>query len=143
NSPMNCVTDELDARVCPTPLSTLEELQWIIEQRQLHAVFQPIFDIINHSVTGYEALIRGPAHSQLARPDQLFAAAGEYGMLAKLEYACREEACTAFMRQRLPGKLFLNMTPLSFTDSQYRDGVTMAILRRVQLDPERVVFELT
>ncbi len=140
---MNCVTDELDARVCPNPLSTLEELQWIIEQRQLHAVFQPIFDIINHSVTGYEALIRGPAHSQLARPDQLFAAAGEYGMLAKLEYACREEACTAFMRQRLPGKLFLNMTPLSFTDSQYRDGVTMAILRRVQLDPERVVFELT
>src|SRR5690606_25084647 len=88
-------------------------------------------------------LIRGPADSALARPDQLFAAATEYGMLAKLEYTCREAACTAFMQQQLPGKLFLNMTPLSFTDSQYRDGVTMAILRRLQLDPERVVFELT
>lgn len=140
---MNCVTDDL--QICPLGDSPplLVELQRLVDNRQLKVVFQPIVDVINHSITGFEALIRGPEDSALARPDQLFAAATEYGMLAKLEYTCREAACTAFMQLQLPGKLFLNMTPLSFTDSQYRDGVTMAILRRLQLDPERVVFELT
>ncbi len=47
------------------------------------------------------------------------------------------------MAQSLPGKLFLNMSPLSFTDRHYREGVTREILARVGLAPERVVFELT
>src|SRR5690606_1738855 len=135
---MNCVMDDLQVRPIGDSPPLLVELQRLLDNRQLKAVFQPIVDVVNHSITGFEALIRGPADSALARPDQLFAAATEYGMLAKLEYTCREAACTAFMQQQLPGKLFLNMTPLSFTDSQYRDGVTMAILRRLQLDPERV-----
>ena len=121
----------------------LDELQGIIDQKRLTAVFQPIVDVVNHSIVGFEALIRGPVGSDLARPDQLFAAATDGGLLAVLEYACRETACIAFTQMQLPGKLFLNMTPLSFTDSQYRDGVTMAILRKLKLDPERVVFELT
>ncbi|MDO3384183.1 bifunctional diguanylate cyclase/phosphodiesterase [Gilvimarinus algae] len=118
-------------------------LQDIIDKQQLYAVFQPVINVINCTIVGYEALIRGPSGSGLERPDQLFAAAAGAGQLARLEYACREAACLSFMAQQLPGKLFLNMTPLSFTDSQYRDGVTMAILRRLKLDPERVVFELT
>ncbi len=119
------------------------ELQRIIEQKLLTPVFQPIVDIGSNTIIGYESLIRGPAESPLARPDQLFAAAACNRQLAALEYACREASCTAFVQLNLNGKLFLNMTPLSFTDSQYRDGVTMAILRRLHLDPERVVFELT
>ncbi|WP_020210407.1 bifunctional diguanylate cyclase/phosphodiesterase [Gilvimarinus chinensis] len=119
------------------------QLQDVIESDQLYPVFQPIINVINGSIAGFEALIRGPQGSGLERPDQLFSAAASSGLLARLEYTCREVACQAFMAQRLPGQLFLNMTPLSFTDSQYRDGVTMAILRKLKLDPERVVFELT
>ncbi|HEY7885417.1 MAG TPA: EAL domain-containing protein [Cellvibrionaceae bacterium] len=121
----------------------LHELQTLISQQRLTTVFQPIVDVINHSIIGFEALVRGPADSALARPDQLFTVAARGDLLASLEYACRESACMAFTRLQLPGKLFLNMTPLSFTDSHYRDGVTMAILRKLRLDPERVVFELT
>lgn len=120
-----------------------DQLQALIDANQLYAVFQPIFNIANNHIVGYEALIRGPAGTALATPAQLFAAAANEGQLARLEYACREAACQSFMEQALPGKLFLNMTPLAFTDSQYRDGVTMAILRKLKLDPERVVFELT
>lgn len=123
--------------------SSGEELQRLIDQKLLTPVFQPIIDLDHHSILGFEALTRGPKDSPLAQPNELFAAAVSHKQLAALEYACREAACTAFAKMDLPGKLFLNMTPLSFTDSQYRDGVTLELLRQLNINPERVVFELT
>ncbi len=119
------------------------ELQRIIEHRLLTPVFQPIIGLDTCRILGYEALIRGPENSPLHTPDQLFSVARRTKQLATLEFACRAGSCEKFVALNLSGKLFLNMTPLSFTDSQYRDGVTREILQRVGLSPERVVFELT
>jgi len=119
------------------------ELQRIIEHRLLTPVFQPIIALDSRRILGYEALIRGPENSPLHTPDQLFSTARATRQLAALEFACRAASCEKFVALNLGGKLFLNMTPLSFTDSQYRDGVTREILQRVGLSPERVVFELT
>lgn len=119
------------------------ELQRIIELRLLTPVFQPIIALDSRRILGYEALIRGPENSPLHTPDQLFSVARRTKQLASLEFACRAASCEKFVALNLSGKLFLNMTPLSFTDSQYRDGVTREILQRVGLSPERVVFELT
>lgn len=119
------------------------ELQRIIEFRLLTPVFQPIIALDSRRILGYEALIRGPEASPLHTPDQLFSTARTTKQLASLEFACRAASCEKFVELNLSGKLFLNMTPLSFTDSQYRDGVTREILQRVGLSPERVVFELT
>lgn len=129
--------------VAYSELHVQAELQQIIERRLLTPVFQPIIALDGRRILGYEALIRGPEDSQLHRPDDLFSAARRSKQLAALEYACREASCEQFVALGLGGKLFLNMTPLSFTDSQYRDGVTREILQRVGLSPERVVFELT
>lgn len=132
-----------DQTLPPVQPNKRAALQALIDRKCLSAVFQPIVDLASCAIHGYEALIRGPVGTDLSSPDQLFAAAACNQQLAALEYACREAACTAFAELNLPGKLFLNMTPLSFADPHYRDGVTMGILRWLQLDPERVVFELT
>ncbi|WP_111641950.1 bifunctional diguanylate cyclase/phosphodiesterase [Marinimicrobium alkaliphilum] len=118
-------------------------LQQLIDGRQLTPLFQPIIDWEAQRILGYEALIRGPADSPLHTPDQLFAAARSGHQLAALEFACRAVSCEQFAALGLPGKLFLNMSPLSFTDTEYRDGVTREILQRVGLSAERIVFELT
>lgn len=120
-----------------------QELHQIIQHKKLNAVFQPIIALDNSRILGYEALIRGPNGSQLQQPDALFACAREAKLLALLDFACRERAYQQFAALKLPGKLFLNMSPTSFTDAQYRDGVTREILQRVGLSAERVVFELT
>lgn len=119
------------------------ELRRLIEFKLLSPVFQPIMAVENPRIIGYEALIRGPEDSPLHMPDSLFAVARESRLLAALEFACREVSCERFAELELPGKLFLNMSPISFTDSQYRDGVTREILQRVGLSAERLVFELT
>lgn len=120
-----------------------KELRRLIEFKLLTPVFQPIVAVENPRIIGYEALIRGPDDSPLHTPDALFAVARESHLLAALEFSCREVSCESFAALNLPGKLFLNMSPISFTDSQYRDGVTREILQRVGLSAERVVFELT
>ena len=120
-----------------------KELRRLIEFKLLTPVFQPIVAIENPRIIGYEALIRGPEDSPLHKPDALFAVARESRLLAALEFACRDVSCERFAALNLPGKLFLNMSPISFTDSQYRDGVTREILQRVGLSAERLVFELT
>jgi diguanylate cyclase (GGDEF)-like protein len=120
-----------------------KELRRLIEFKLLTPVFQPIVAVENPRIIGYEALIRGPEDSPLHKPDALFAVARESRLLAALEFACREVSCERFAALDLPGKLFLNMSPISFTDSQYRDGVTREILQRVGLSAERLVFELT
>lgn len=126
-----------------TEITLQKELRRLIEFKLLTPVFQPIVAVENPRIIGYEALIRGPEDSPLHTPDALFAVARECRLLAALEFACREVSCERFAELQLPGKLFLNMSPISFTDSQYRDGVTRAILQRVGLSAERLVFELT
>jgi len=124
-------------------LNMQAELHRIIESRLLVPVFQPIIALDSRRILGYEALIRGPENSPLHTPDQLFSTARSTQQLAALEFACRAASCEKFVELNLGGKLFLNITPLSFTDSQYRDGFTSEILHRVGLNAERVVFELT
>lgn len=120
-----------------------KELRRLIEFKLLEPVFQPIIALDNPRIIGYEALIRGPSDSPLQYPDKLFKVACESRLLASLEFACREVSCERFAELNLPGKLFLNMSPIAFTDSQYRDGVTREILQKVGLGAERIVFELT
>ncbi len=126
-----------------TQITLQKELRRLIEFKLLRPVFQPIMAMENPRIIGYEALIRGPEDSPLHFPDKLFGVARESRLLASLEFACREVSCERFAELNLPGKLFLNMSPIAFTDSQYRDGVTREILQRVGLSAERVVFELT
>ncbi len=133
----------MDFNLSQEHLSRQPELRRILERKLLTPVFQPIVALEHGRILGYEALIRGPEDSELHKPDALFACARHSRLLAALEFASREVSCQQFAELGLPGKLFLNMSPISFTDSQYRDGVTLKILQRVGLSAERVVFELT
>ncbi|HLO62029.1 MAG TPA: GGDEF domain-containing protein [Azonexus sp.] len=121
----------------------LAELQRILDKGQLYPVFQPILDFRVRAILGYEALIRGPEGSSLARPDQLFAIAARYQMSLQLEHACREASLRAFAAQRLAGRLFLNVTPGCLLDTRLMNGHTRELLTELGIAPNRIVLELT
>ncbi|TQV74273.1 GGDEF domain-containing protein [Exilibacterium tricleocarpae] len=123
--------------------STQQQLQHLIAERRLTPVFQPVVSLEGPQILGYEALIRGPENTALHTPAQIFAAARDTRLLAALEFACREVSCRRFMELELPGKLFLNMSPLSFTDGVCKADVIEEVLKEIGLDAERIVFELT
>ena len=76
----------------------------------IEPVFQPIFDLRDGSVVGYEALARGRGGNGLASPEALFAAAREHGRVAELDRACREVALECALDGGLgaPFCLFIN-----------------------------------
>jgi diguanylate cyclase (GGDEF)-like protein len=120
-----------------------KEVRSIITDGLLHPVFQPILDFRARAYLGYEALIRGPANSPLHRPDKLFAAARQAGLARELEHACREASLRAFAHHRLPGRLFLNVTPGCLLDERLMNGETRQLLTDLGIAANRVVIELT
>ena len=116
----------------------------VLDAQALEYEFQPIADIGRASVLGYEALMRGPAGSDLRSPDELLRVAKSAGRMAELERQACLGAIAAFAAQGLPGKLFLNLSARMIEYFALDHGREM--LERAQqagLSPGRLVLELT
>ncbi len=125
------------------PVGSLESLERIITSRDLYPVFQPVFEFSEPVISGYEALIRGPSDSELHSPIMLFETAKKFNLIPALEYVCRDISCEYFARNRLPGKLFLNISPMSFIDNNHENGVTTQIIQKHGISADRIVIELS
>ncbi len=119
------------------------ELQKILDGRQVTAVFQPIVHLPGQRIYGYEALSRGPAHSPLQAPAELFRVARQTGDLGRLEQLCLETACQTFAGLQLPGQLFLNISPPTLLDNPDWLPHLLALLERLDLPPQRITLEIT
>jgi diguanylate cyclase (GGDEF)-like protein len=118
-------------------------LDAILARRSLTAFFQPIIEFAGGRIFGYEGLIRGPVNTPLHAPIHLFKAAEKLGRLAELERLCRHVVLESFVAQQLPGRLFLNISPECLLLRDFREGETLRLIRRLELDPSRVIIELT
>ena len=125
------------------PTTHVKELLWILENRALSPLFQPIIDIGKQRIYGYEALIRGPSDSPLHAPIKLFDAASRCGQLTNLEFLCHQVSALQFNRLSLPGKLFINTSPVSLLEADYPSKETLEILESFGIAPQRVVIELS
>ncbi len=107
----------------------------------VRSVFQPIVVLATGQVAAYEALARGPV-GPLERPDQLFAAAREAGLLAELDEACRRAAFRGALTHGLlaPVTLFVNVEPEVLDTAPLADLLDLAAAEPGEL---RVVLEIT
>ena len=126
-----------------TMTEQLNALSSILAQSGLHSLFQPIISLSERRIVGYEALSRGPSNSPLHSPISLFAVARQAGRLSELEMTCRLSACRRFSEQKLPGKLFLNVSPESLLEPTHQPGRTLQLLQHFGINPSNVVIELT
>ncbi|MBC3809459.1 GGDEF domain-containing protein [Undibacterium seohonense] len=121
----------------------LIQLKKIIEERQLSARFQPIIQMSDGLVLGYEGLIRGPSDSPLHSPLHLFQAAAEHSLSVTVEHLCRRIVLEQFKLLNLPGKLFLNVSPECLLQRDAKHGDTLNYIHELGINPENVIIELT
>jgi EAL domain-containing protein (putative c-di-GMP-specific phosphodiesterase class I) len=92
------------------PVGGLDE---VIRAGRIRSVFQPIVDVENGALVGYEALARGPRGSAFETPDQMFGIARSEGRLAQLDEACQRAALAGAHAAGIeaPLTLFVNAEP--------------------------------
>lgn len=125
-------------------LEIRKEFRTLLAKKQLRTVFQPIVNLTNGSILGFEGLTRGPIQSSFQSPLQLFKYAEEYGSLYTLEKIARElafENSSTILRN--DEKLFINLSPQVIYDPSFTPGHTVSLLKQYKLSPQNIVFEIT
>lgn len=123
-----------------TALVGLEEA--LGRKAEFGSVFQEIRDLRDGVAVGYEALLRLPADAGFEGPLNAFRVAAAAGRLPDLEIAALE-AHLAAARDLPPGRLFLNLSALSFVDERLAPEELTRLVRTAGFAPERIVLELT
>lgn len=129
--------------VAPPSDPAFQILRDILDRERLTAVFQPIINLGNGEIMGYEGLIRGPSSTPLQSPLALFGVAQRHGLSLELERVCRKVVIGSFAARDLPGRLFLNVDPECLLQPGFTRGETLRLLEAVGLTPDRIVIELT
>ena len=97
----------------PTSAASPISIDAIIDDRLIRTLFQPVVHLDSRSVTGFEALTRGPVGSALESPMALLQAARSAGRLGELDWLCRAQAMQTAADSGLPEALswLVNVEP--------------------------------
>ena len=123
-----------------------ESLDYIIHNKQIKTVFQPIIALKDGSILGHEALSRLTCESEIENPEMLFTMAEEYNRLWDLELLCRTTALEAAYKFIIPPynkKLFINVNPNIMHYETFKKGFTKSFLMQYKILPQNVIFEIT
>lgn len=119
------------------------ELVKILASELITSVYQPIVNLKDGTILGYEALSRGPENSLLHMPENLFPASHRYEQAEKLDYLCRKQAILAASCLQENQFLFLNADPaILANERQYMDELS-SFLAESSLRKEQIVLEIT
>jgi len=119
-----------------------ERMLEIIQNREIWTAFQPIIDLADRGVMGWEGLSRGPRGSDLELPLVLFGRAARYGVTEELERACRRQAFVDWKVLGERGRLFVNTVPATVRDTSFLGRGVLDYLGP-DLSPQLVTLEIT
>jgi EAL domain-containing protein (putative c-di-GMP-specific phosphodiesterase class I) len=119
-------------------------LERIIATDGISTVFQPITDIHDGTLFGYEALSRGafPFHN----PGPMFEAAERCGLSWELDRACRITALRSIAslpHEARERNFFINVSPRNITSGRAVEGLTLSAMKAFGIQQDRIVIEIT
>jgi len=135
-------------RAALTRLSLKGDLERALERREFHLVYQPIVDLGTGEIAGAEALLRWqPPSRRSVLPSEFIPLAEETGLIIPLGSWVLDEACREARRWEEEGvrpglSINVNVSGRQVAELDFPSVVAEAV-RRVGLEPERLVLEFT
>ncbi|HEX7171496.1 MAG TPA: bifunctional diguanylate cyclase/phosphodiesterase [Candidatus Limnocylindria bacterium] len=126
-----------------TPAELAEAIEHVRASHSLTAVYQPIFDLTTGEPTGFEGLVRPTEDAGFRDASALFTAAEIAGRTVELDMFAIETIVTGLEERPIDGYLSVNLSPRSLETALFRVTDLVAILAERELEPSRVVLELT
>ena len=119
------------------------ELIYILKNKRLMTYFQPIIDVTDNSIYGYELLIRGlKKDGTIMPPIEMFDLAGESGLTFNLDRQARETAIISAARENITERLFINFLPSVIYDPNLCLKTTIDLIEKYNFHPHNITFEV-
>lgn len=120
-----------------------EKLQELILKEEISTLFQPIVQIAEKRIIGFEALSRGPAGTEYENPYSLFELAKQSGLIFEIDRLCKKRALANAFRLRQDLKLFVNCLPVTIEDPEFQGDYLRGLLKASALKPGNIVLEIS
>lgn len=139
-------TPEMEA-IADTPPTFLQELSQALERNQFELWYQPKYTAGEHTLTGFEALLRWHHPERgILLPAEFLPALEETGLIIPVGTWALQQACCQLHQWKLQGHtewtLAINLSPTQFEQHDIVDIVSNA-LTLYQLSPTQLTLELT
>lgn len=119
------------------------DLIYILKNNSLITYFQPIVDIKENSIYGYELLTRGVKEDgSIMPPYEMFQLAKESKLSFNLDRQARETAITNTYKNNIDKKVFINFLPTVIYDPQVCLKTTTELISKYNLNPKNITFEV-
>lgn len=120
-----------------------EDIAQIIEDKSLTTYFQPIIDVKNRSIYGYEALSRGvDSRGGIIPPNVIFEKARRSDYMFQLDRLAREISLKTAAVKNVGGFVFINFIPTSIYNPKNCLQNTLNWAKQLEMDFSKIVFEV-
>ena len=115
----------------------------VLQGGDLRTMFQPIVNLLDGTVLGYEALARPEGFAALDSVEAVFEAARVAGQIRDLDAVCRKQALEDARGLPTGVPVFLNISAAALLDALHGVDELLATIRATNRTPSTVVLEIT
>ena len=129
----------------PPKLISMEDILFddILKNEKVTSYYQPIVNLRNGEIIGYEALSRGPEKTVFYSPLALIDKAHDRQKIWELEMLFRKKALERIRELDSDKLLFVNVDPEVIKTAEYKTGLTKEYLEEIGGKESSIVFEIT
>lgn len=115
----------------------------IVRNAFIETYFQPVADVSDGNVIGYEALTRGPKKNVFFMPNALIAEAKRRGRMDELDLLMRKMALVNAEKRGLRKILFINIEPLSIYNDNNNNEDVVRHCSEYGIAPRHIAVEIS
>ncbi len=129
-------------QVTPSGSSVTELIGELVAGRPIHSVYQPIVDLNDGHVAGYEALARPEGYGASDSVETLFEVAHRSGHIRDLDWLCRRAALSQAASLPAEMPLFMNVSIAALLDPLHDVDQLLLLLEWTGRSPYRLILEI-
>jgi len=117
-------------------------VQSAIAEDRIIPYYQPIFDVSNKKVFGYEVLMRIKTGDEIVPAKKFIAHAETLGLIHKMDQILMEKALSYAEKQNFEGYLFFNLSPKVIIIPEFFKNLA-SLVDKYKISPSQIIFEIT